>query len=83
MNEKVREVEKKLLNKKEYDFAIGDTIDVHFRIKEGDKTRIQIFSGIVINMKGTGMKEMLPCEGSLTVKALNVSFRLTLLLSRR
>lgn len=30
------------------DFAVGDTVDVHTRIKEGDKERIQIFNGTVI-----------------------------------
>jgi len=35
-------------------FDIGDTLDVHVRIVEGDKERIQIFTGIVIARKGTG-----------------------------
>ena len=30
-------------------FEIGDTVDVHTKIQEGDKERIQIFSGIVIS----------------------------------
>lgn len=33
-------------------FGVGDTVDVHVRIKEGDKERIQIFSGVVISIKG-------------------------------
>lgn len=33
-------------------FTIGDTVDVHVKITEGDKERIQIFSGIVISKKG-------------------------------
>ena len=36
-------------------FKIGDTVDVHVRIVEGEKERIQIFSGIVISRKGTGV----------------------------
>jgi large subunit ribosomal protein L19 len=40
------------------DFAIGDTVDVHTRILEGEKERIQIFSGIVIARSGTGAREM-------------------------
>ena len=32
----------------------GDTIQVHQKIKEGDKERIQVFEGIVIAIKGTG-----------------------------
>ncbi|MBQ8012494.1 MAG: 50S ribosomal protein L19, partial [Oscillospiraceae bacterium] len=35
--------------------AIGDTVKVHVRIKEGDKSRIQIFEGIVIAMKHGGI----------------------------
>lgn len=38
-------------------FEIGDTVDVHVRILEGDKERIQIFSGIVISMRGQGTSE--------------------------
>jgi large subunit ribosomal protein L19 len=36
-------------------FDIGDTVDVHVRIKEGDRERIQIFTGTVISMKGRGV----------------------------
>jgi large subunit ribosomal protein L19 len=39
-------------------FAIGDTVDVHTRILEGDKERIQIFSGVVIARRGHGVSEM-------------------------
>jgi large subunit ribosomal protein L19 len=39
-------------------FAIGDTVDVHCRILEGDKERIQIFSGTVIARSGSGSREM-------------------------
>lgn len=35
--------------------AIGDTIDVHYRIIEGAKERIQVFSGVVIAQKGSGL----------------------------
>lgn len=39
------------------DFAIGDTVDVHFMIKEENKMRIQIFSGIVISKKGNSINQ--------------------------
>jgi large subunit ribosomal protein L19 len=39
-------------------FEIGDTVDVHCRILEGDKERIQIFNGIVIARNGSGSREM-------------------------
>ena len=35
-------------------FNIGDTVDVHTRILEGEKERIQIFNGVVIARSGTG-----------------------------
>jgi large subunit ribosomal protein L19 len=40
-------------------FRVGDSVDVHYRIKEGDKERIQLFSGVVIAVKGSGLKKML------------------------
>ncbi len=39
-------------------FAIGDTVDVHTRILEGEKERVQIFNGVVIARSGTGSREM-------------------------
>lgn len=39
------------------DFQIGDTVKVHTRVIEGDKERIQIYSGIVIGRKGAGINE--------------------------
>ena len=39
-------------------FRIGDQIDVHQRILEGDKERVQVFSGVVISRRGDGMREM-------------------------
>src|SRR5439155_22297905 len=38
-------------------FQIGDTVDVHQRILEGQKERVQVFSGVVIGRKGEGMRE--------------------------
>lgn len=41
--------------KKDFEiFNVGDSVDVHLKIVEGEKERIQIFSGIVIGMKGSG-----------------------------
>jgi large subunit ribosomal protein L19 len=40
------------------DFRIGDQVDVHQRILEGQKERIQVFSGTVISRRGEGMREM-------------------------
>lgn len=39
-------------------FDVGDTVDVHTKILEGEKERIQIFSGTVIGRSGSGTREM-------------------------
>jgi len=41
-----------LLTFKDKQFNIGDTISVHYKLKEGDKERIQIFKGILIKVRG-------------------------------
>ena len=51
-------VESKSLKKNIPHFEVGDRVDVHYSIKEGDKERVQIFNGIVIARKGRGMNEM-------------------------
>ena len=38
---------------------IGDTVDVHCRIVEGDKERIQVFGGVVISGKGEGVNKVI------------------------
>jgi large subunit ribosomal protein L19 len=38
-------------------FEAGDTVAVHYKIKEGNKERIQVFSGVVIQKKGKGSTE--------------------------
>ena len=39
-------------------FAPGDTIKVHVKVREGDKERIQVFQGVVISRRGGGSREM-------------------------
>ena len=39
------------------DFHSGDTLNVHVKVIEGDKERIQVFQGIVINRRGSGVNE--------------------------
>ena len=50
-------VESKSLKKEIPHFEIGDIVEVHCRIKEGDKERTQIFNGTVIARKGRGINE--------------------------
>ncbi len=38
-------------------FKAGDTIAVHYKIKEGNKERIQVFQGVVIQRRGSGATE--------------------------
>ncbi len=38
-------------------FAIGDNVDVYFKVKEENKLRVQLFSGIVIGKKGGGLRQ--------------------------
>ena len=40
------------------DFQVGDSVDVHQRILEGQKERIQVYSGTVIARRGEGAREM-------------------------
>ena len=51
----INSVEKKYLKSKVPSFNIGDTVDVSVRIIEGEKKRIQVFSGTVIARKGIGI----------------------------
>jgi len=50
-------VESKSIKQEIPHFEIGDTVDVRCSIKEGDKERIQIFTGTVISRKGRGINE--------------------------
>lgn len=56
--EKYLDLESNWLRKKPLpDFEVGDTVDVQVLIKEGDKERVQVFSGTVIARRGGGMGE--------------------------
>jgi large subunit ribosomal protein L19 len=57
INATIQYVEQNYLKKDVPQFAVGDTVDVHTRIVEGDKERIQVFAGTVIMKKGRGINE--------------------------
>jgi large subunit ribosomal protein L19 len=57
INKLIAQVESQHLRKDPLVFEIGDTVDVHTKIQEGDKERIQIFNGIVIARRGGGINE--------------------------
>jgi large subunit ribosomal protein L19 len=51
----IETIENEQLKKEVAKFKVGDSIRVHTRVIEGDKERIQIFTGIVIGRKGFGI----------------------------
>jgi large subunit ribosomal protein L19 len=54
----VKELSKELVEIKEWpEFGAGDTITITYKIKEGDKERLQSFQGVVIQRKGSGVTE--------------------------
>ena len=57
-NRLIELVEETSLKKDPPHFEIGDQVDVHQRILEGEKERTQVYSGTVIGRKGEGMREM-------------------------
>jgi len=50
-------VEQEYLKKDVPEFAIGDTLRVYVKVKEGDKERLQPFEGLVIRRRGSGLRE--------------------------
>jgi len=56
--ELLKVAENELFEKKDHpNFGSGDTITVHYKIKEGTKERIQQFRGVVLQRKGSGASE--------------------------
>src|ERR1044071_1150864 len=51
------QVEKSYLRGEQPEFAPGDTVRIHVKVKEGDKERIQIFQGVIIARRGGGTRE--------------------------
>ena len=50
-------IESEQFRKNPVDFGVGDTVRVHTKVVEGDKERIQIFTGVVIGKRGRGLNE--------------------------
>lgn len=57
MNPIIQEITAAQVKKDLPPFKVGDGVRVHTKVREGDKERIQIFSGIVIAMKGGGIHQ--------------------------
>ena len=56
MHPMILQIEKENFRKSIPRFDIGDTVEVHVKIVEGDKERIQVYTGIVIARKGSGSR---------------------------
>lgn len=57
MNAVINEITEEQLQPGRDQFKVGDGVRVHTRVKEGNKERIQVFAGIVIARKGSGIHE--------------------------
>ena len=58
MNQVLQEkIESEQYRKDNAKFGVGDSVKVHTKVVEGDKERIQIFSGVVIGKRGRGLNE--------------------------
>ena len=57
MNEIIRSIEAEQLKADVAEFAVGDTVKVYGKIKEGNRERIQVFEGIVLKRQGGSSRE--------------------------
>jgi len=55
----IQEIEQAQIKKDLPKVSPGDTVDVHYRIVEGDKERVQVFTGVVLGIKGIGANQMI------------------------
>lgn len=53
----IRAIERQQIREDIPEVRVGDNVKVHYRIKEGDRERIQVFQGDVIRMSGSGARE--------------------------
>ena len=53
----LKKIESEQFRKDATPFGVGDSVKVHTKVVEGDKERIQIFSGVVIGERGAGLNE--------------------------
>ena len=57
MNEIIKEIEQEQLKAEIQDFAVGDTVKVYGKIKEGNRERVQVFEGTVQKRQGGSNRE--------------------------
>ncbi len=68
------DLEKEMVRKEKFEYAVGDVVDVHCKIREGDKERIQIFSGTVIGRKRGAVRETLTVRRIVSGEGVERSF---------
>ncbi len=64
----VEKVERKYMDREISEFRSGDTVRVNVKIQEGDKSRIQVFEGVVIAIKRNGL------SSTFTVRKVSVGY---------
>ena len=64
----VDKVEQKYMDRETSEFRSGDTVRVNVKIREGDKSRIQVFEGVVIAIKRNGL------SSTFTVRKVSVGY---------
>ena len=57
MNELIREIDQASLRSDVPAFRPGDTVKVHVKVVEGNRSRVQVFAGVVISRSGAGLQE--------------------------
>ena len=74
----INTVTKHQLKKSQADVRVGDTVKVHYRIREGNKERVQVFTGLVTATKaGQSSQAALPSVKSSPVSASSELFQFT------
>ena len=53
----IRQIENEQITKEVPSFSTGDTVQVHYRIIEGSRERVQVFEGTVIKVQGEGVRQ--------------------------
>jgi len=76
-NKIIQQLEAEQMNKEIPAFAPGDTVIVQVKVKEGDRSRLQAFEGVVIAKRNRGLNSAFTCARSPTVLALSVPSRPT------
>ena len=53
----IKQLEDEQVRENRLDFKVGDTVKVDYKVKEGNRERIQVFEGTVIRIQGTGIRK--------------------------